>query len=183
MNRFSERALRISLCAFLLALSFWIPLDPIDASAATCYGSTCTGLFAGTGAGTTGCAAQSGTSYYYSGSAKFEGRISLTKTQTSTDRCDTGWTRVFNNSASSNLYVAGSTRYGCSNYCYDQSIESGGYPPNSQPIGPGQYVFTPMVGPRSGTPLIPCGAASSSMLGLPLGGSNPATSSSCGGVF
>lgn len=172
------RTVKIAVFAIALTLSFLLPLPTPEAEAATCYGSTCTGLFAGAG---TGCEASSSTSFYYYGSAKWQGRISgLAPGST---RCNAGWTKVWHN-GTVNAYVAGSTRYGCANYCYAQSVESGGNPPNSQKIAPQQAVYTPMVGPNSTIDLLPCGRVNSStMITLPVGGSSPATSSYCGGVF
>ena len=180
MSRFVERILRVPLCVIVLIVSLWLPIGAPIALASTCYGSTCTGLYPDG----TGCAAQTSTGYYYNGSAKYEGRISIVKTDPSqVDRCDTGWTRVYNN-GSVNAYVAGSTRYGCANYCYDQSTESGGNPPNSQKIAPGLNIYTRMVGPNSTIDLIPCGAVDSvNMISLPLGGSDPAHNSACNHVF
>jgi len=173
MNIVVERALRVVLCAIVFMLVLWLPLGAPAVKAATCYGSTCTGLFAGTG---TGCSATSGTVFYFNGSAKYEGRIS------NTSNCNAGWTRVYNNGAVS-AYVAGSTRYGCANYCYNQSIESGGSPPYSQKILPGDYVFTAMVGPWNITWLIPCGAVNSNMISLPLGNPDPTHNSACSSAF
>jgi hypothetical protein len=178
MKKIGKNSVRKVLCTIALLLSLWMPFKIPIAKAAICFGSTCTGLYPDPG---TGCTADWSSSYYYSGEAKFEGRSSP---ESGSGACDAGWTRVYNNS-SGYRYVAGSTRYGDGGryYYLDQSVESGGWPPYSQSIGPGQYVYTPMVGPDSTRDLIPCGAASSSIITLPLGGTYPELNSACGYVF
>jgi hypothetical protein len=172
------RTVKTVVLAIALALSFLLPLPTPRAEAASCYGSSCTGLYPGDA---TGCQASSSTSYYYNGSAKWHGRIS--GLQPGSDRCNAGWTRVFNN-GTVYAYVAGSTRYGGNNYGNHQSEESGGPPPDSDKIAPGQLIYTRMVGPWNTTWLLPCGRVnSSSMISLPVGGSQPATSPHCGHAF
>ena len=169
-----SRIVKVAVIVIALTLSFLLPFPAPRARAASCYGSTCTGLYAGSG---TGYQATASTIYYYYGSAKWQGRIS------GSSNCNACWTKVWNN-GSVNAYVAGSTRYGCANYCYAQSVESGGPPPNSQKIGPGYAVYTPMVGPWDSIWMLPCGDVNSgSMITLPVGGSNPTQSPNCGNAF
>jgi hypothetical protein len=125
---------RILFWAGLFVLGLMVPVSVKPALAATCSGANCTGLFASS----TGCNAtnSSDPNYIIRSNGKIERRYSSI--------CETKWTRVTNVSGSSK-YTAGSTRYGCSDYCAHQSIESGGWPPNSQPIANNSYVFTPQV--------------------------------------
>ncbi|HNB54855.1 MAG TPA: DUF2690 domain-containing protein, partial [Anaerolineales bacterium] len=85
--------------------------------------------------------------YMINSGAKVERRYST--------ECDAKWTRITNVSGQTR-YTAGSTKYGCSTYCYHQSVESGGNPPSSLPIPNNSMVYTPMKG-IAGTPAISCG--------------------------
>ncbi|MBI3243988.1 MAG: DUF2690 domain-containing protein [Chloroflexi bacterium] len=165
------KPLRILLFATLLLLGLWVPL-PLPKALAACSGDACTGLYAGSA----GCTANNASdpNYKLASGAKIERRHS--------DGCDADWTRVTNVSGASK-YTAGSTRYGCTNYCSDQSVESGGYPPNSQPIANNQSVYTPMKGFGAATSVLACGRVSSSSISLPVGGTSPSTSSYCTGSW
>ncbi|MCC6568526.1 MAG: DUF2690 domain-containing protein [Anaerolineales bacterium] len=148
--------------AIFLAIGFLAPWNPKAALAAVqCYGEgtatlpSCTGKFAGY----QGCTSTNASdpNYIVSGGSKIEKRQS--------NNCNAKWTRVTNVSGQSG-YIAASTKYGCSNYCYNQSIQSGGSVVN------GAQVYTPMKG-LTGTPTLHCGSFSLSMMSLPVGGPAP----------
>lgn len=148
--------------ALFLAIGFLAPWNPSIALAAVlCKGEgtatlpSCTGKFAGY----QGCTSTNASdpSYIVSGGAKIEKRQS--------NDCDAKWTRVTNVSGQTR-YIAASTKYGCSNYCSNQSIQSGGAVAN------GAQVYTPMKG-LTPTPTLHCGASSLSIMSLPVGGSAP----------
>jgi hypothetical protein len=89
-----------------------------------------------------------------------------------------GWPAVSNQYNS--RWTAASIRYGGAAYDYNQSTQSGAA------IGYGLSIYTPMVGNDSGVNSInalSCGNTSTTQLGLPLGGTTPATSPMCSGVW
>jgi hypothetical protein len=140
-----------------LAIGFLMPWSPSDVLAAvSCYGEgtstlpSCTGKFAGY-QGCTSTNASDPNYWIYNG-AKIERRQS--------NDCNAKWTRITNVSGSAR-YTAGSTNYGCSAYCYNQSVQSGGA------IANGALVYTPMKG-LTGTPVLSCGATSTSIMSLPI---------------
>jgi hypothetical protein len=139
------KAVRILLYASLFLLNVAIPFGVSPQStaiAAGCSGSGCTGL----NPSTMGCGTGALTGpYTSSGGALIENRYNTT--------CDAEWERTTNQSGSSR-YAAGSIRYGCANYCYDQSVSS----PSA--IANGQAVYTPMMGPDGSTSAINCGKVS-----------------------
>lgn len=114
---------------------------------------SCTGKFAGY----QGCTSTNASdpNYIVSGGAKIEKRQS--------NDCNAKWTRV-TNVAGQTGYIAASTKYGCSNYCSDQRIQSGGAVANGS--------HTPMKG-LTATPTLHCGGFSLSMMSLPVGGPAP----------
>ncbi|NUM47051.1 MAG: DUF2690 domain-containing protein [Anaerolineales bacterium] len=101
--------------------------------------------------------------YFSNGGARLYRRYST--------ECNSKWTKIVNMSGQTR-YTAGCTRYGGSHYDSAQCVESGGWPPNSQPIASGLYVYTPMVG-LSGTPAISCGYTSTNSIPLPITASPP----------
>ncbi len=101
--------------------------------------------------------------YYLNGGAKLWRRTS--------SECNAKWTNIINNSGATR-YTAGCTKYGGMYYDQYQCVESGGWPPNSQPIPNSYQVFTPMVG-LTATPTLSCGTTSTSIISLPYGGSPP----------
>ncbi len=139
------KAVRMLLYASLFLLSVAIPFGvPAQntAMAAGCSGSGCTGL----NPDTMGCSAGALTGpYTSSGGALIENRYNTT--------CDAEWERTTNQSGG-NRYAAGSIRYGCGSYCYDQSVSSPGA------IANGQAVYTPMMGPDGPISAINCGRVS-----------------------
>lgn len=162
--------LRTSVIALGLLVGAHYP--PIPYALATCNGEACTGLYADA----LGCTPTntSDPSPLVTGGAKIERRRS--------NNCDADWARVTNVSGTAK-YTAAGTRYGCANYCYAQQTQSGGDPPNSQPIGNNSYVYTRMKGNGAATPVRSCGVVSSSMISYPIGGGSPAGSSSCTGAW
>lgn len=142
--------------SIFLAIGFLLPWEPSNVLAASCYGEgnssqpTCTGLYAGP----VGCTAtnSSDPNYWTYNGAKIERRSSTI--------CNAKWTRITNVSGSTR-YTAGSTNYGCSNYCYHQSVQSSGA------ISNGSQVYTPMKG-LTATPVLSCGATSASAMTLPI---------------
>jgi hypothetical protein len=88
--------------------------------------------------------------------------LSTVETRKSTSvNCDAKWARTYNWSGGSR-YVAASLRYGCSNYCYNQSVTS----PNTIPSG--SQVYTPMHAYEA-TPTRSCGDVSISAIPIPIG--------------
>lgn len=157
-----DRKLMQFVFALCLAVGFLAPWNSSIAFAAVlCKGEgtatlpSCTGKFAGY----QGCTSTntSDPSYIVSGGAKIEKRQS--------NDCDAKWTRVTNVSGQTG-YIAASTKYGCSTYCSNQSIQSGGAVANLS------QVYTPMKGLTS-TPTLHCGAFSLYSMSLPVGGSPP----------
>jgi hypothetical protein len=149
--------------AFFLAMGFLLPWNQIALAATTgCYGEgnatlpSCTGKYAGYVAGCTSDNA-SDPNYWVSSGAKTERRQSTA--------CNAKWTRATNVSGYTS-YVAASTKYGCSNYCYNQSIQSGGA------VAVNVSVYTAMKG-LIGTPVLSCGATSLTIMSLPIGGPAP----------
>lgn len=152
---------KIVIMAIALALSFLLPLPTPRAAAAACYGSTCMGL----NPNTMGCDAdvRMGPQKQISGGVA-QDRYSLA--------CDAEWERTINQSGISK-YAAGSSRYGCANYCYAQSVSS------PAKIANQAYVYTPMVGPDSTIYTRSCGRVSDSgPIPVPI----PVLESECSGV-
>jgi hypothetical protein len=133
------------LFAFLVLVTALVPFPSSDAQAASCYGSTCTGL----NPETMGCGFGAFTvdDETYSG-AYVEKRVS------GTPYCNAAWERTKNISGSSK-YAAGSARYGCGSFCYSQNVSS------PSPISNGSRVYTPMVGPNNTMSIRCCGRVSS----------------------
>jgi hypothetical protein len=126
-----------------------------------CKGTSCNGL----NPSTMGCSATTaGTvKVLLDGVSTVETRVSANGTLDS--QCNAKWARVRNLSTEPK-YLAGSLRYGCSNYCYAQSVSSPGKVTN---ISPNNQVFTPMQG-LAATPTRSCGATStSSQIAVPIG--------------
>ena len=148
----------------LLTLTFvftWLGFQSMPAFAASCYNVTCEGL----NPSTMGCTAVT------SGSVKIlsdgGNNQSYVETRKSTD-CDAKWARTTNKSGAYR-YAAASLRYGCTNYCYNQSVRSPGTIANLT------TVYTPMHA-YAATPTRSCGAVSvSGPIAIPLG----ISSSSC----
>ena len=172
-HRSTWRASQLLICALMFALGVSGSIGVVQA-ASLCSGDTgpnpCTGKYAD-GAGCT-ATNDSDPNPLLVGGAKIERR--------SSNVCDTKWTRVTNVSGRSQ-YTAASTRYGCTNYCSAQSIESGGYSPY-QAIPSGAVVYTTMKAYRA-TPTLSCGGVSDSKITLPIGGTAPARSSLCTGQW
>lgn len=117
----------------VLTLMFtWFGFHSSPASAAgTCKNLTCEGKFAST----MGCPG------YTSGNVKIllDGLSTVETRASGNADCDAKWARTYNKSGS-NRYAAASLRYGCSNYCYSQSISSPAPIASSNTVG----VYTPM---------------------------------------
>jgi hypothetical protein len=124
-----------------------------------CKNTTCEGYYAST----MGCPG------YTAGSVKvLPDGLSTVETRASgaTD-CDAKWSRTYNKSGG-NRYAAASLRYGCANYCYDQSIASPSPIASSSTVG----VYSPMAA-YVGTPTCSCGSVSTyGPISIPIGISN-----------
>lgn len=145
----------------LIALTLiftWLGIRSIPASAAgLCKNVTCEGL----NPVTMGCPATG------SGAVKvLPDGASFVETRKSTSaNCDSKWARTTNQSGGSR-YAAASLRYGCANYCYNQSVSSPGT------IFNGNVVYTPMHA-YAATPTRSCGSVSvSGPIAVPIGVSN-----------
>jgi hypothetical protein len=128
---------------------------PVSASGG-CSGEGCEGL----DAGTMGCPA------YTSGNVKVlsDGKSTVETRASGTADCNAKWARTYNKSGA-NRYAAASLRYGCSNYCYNQSISSPDPIASSGTIG----VYTPMHA-YVATPTRSCGRVSiSGPIAIPIG--------------
>jgi hypothetical protein len=143
----------------VLTLMFtWLGFRSAPAFAAGgCKNVTCEGL----NPNTMGCPAIGAGSVKYlsdGGSG-----LSIVETRQSTSaNCDAKWARTTNLSGGSR-YAAASLRYGCSNYCYAQSVSSPGTITN------GNGVYTPMHA-YAATPTRSCGAVSTSgPISIPIG--------------
>ena len=148
---------------FLAGLLF--PINTVQA--AMCSGAACSGLYADSSCGATGIGLPKTYNYAY------------IENRQSTIYCLAQWTRVTNKNPSSR-WTAASIRYGGAYYDYHQSTQSGAAIPLNY------AVFTPMVGNDSGVNSInalSCGNTSTTQLGLPLGGTTPATNPMCSGVW
>ncbi len=142
-----QKFLRSFVFVLLIFIAALLPYPSLKTEAASCYGSTCTGYNPDTmGCGDSAYTATSG----YFGDVIVEFRVS----PTGDGNCDAGWERSQNISGSS-MYAAGSTRYGCGNFCYHQSVSS------PSQISNYMRVYTPMVGPSSTTSIRCCGHVSS----------------------
>lgn len=142
----------------LIALTLiftWLGSRSTPASAAgLCQNVTCEGL----NPNTMGCPAS------ISGAAKvLPDGVSFVETRKSgASDCDAKWARTTNQSGGSR-YAAASLRYGCSNYCYNQSVSSPGT------ISNGSVVYTPMHA-YAATPTRSCGNVSTSgPIAVPIG--------------
>lgn len=123
-------------------------------AAGSCKNVTCEGL----NPATMGCPASR------SGSLKYlpDGLSTVETRKSGTADCDAKWARTFNKSGG-NRYAAASIRFGCANYCYNQSVSSPGA------FATGLSVYTPMTA-YEGTPTRSCGSvAPSGPIGIPLG--------------
>jgi hypothetical protein len=139
-----------------LTLMFtWLGFRSIPASAAgLCKNTGCEGL----NPATMQCPATR------SGSVKVlpDGASIVETRKSGTSDCDAKWARTTNQSGGSR-YAAASLRYGCSNYCYNQSVTSPGT------ISNGQVVYTPMHA-YAATPTRSCGKVSTSgPISIPIG--------------
>lgn len=142
----------------LIALTLiftWLGVRSTPAFAAgSCKNVTCEGL----NPNTMGCPATR------SGSVKvLPDGLSFVETRKSgTADCDAKWARTTNKSGGSR-YAAASLRYGCANYCYNQSVSSPGT------ISNGSVVYTPMHA-YAATPTRSCGdVATSGPIPVPIG--------------
>ena len=116
----------------LILMFTWLGLSSNTTSAAgNCKNVTCEGLFPDA----MGCPATT------SGSVKIlpDGKSTVETRKSGTADCDAKWARTYNKSGG-NRYAAASLRYGCTNYCNNQSISSPNPIASSSTIG----VFTPM---------------------------------------
>lgn len=145
----------------LIALTLiftWLGIRSMPVSAAgLCKNVACEGL----NPATMGCTA------VRAGNLKYlPDGISTVETRMSTSaNCDSKWTRTYNYSGGSR-YAAASLRYGCANYCYNQSVSSPGT------IFSGNQVYTPMHA-YAATPTRSCGNVSvSGPIAVPIGVSN-----------
>lgn len=152
----------VLMCLSLFLIGLWLPLPAANVTAAPlCTGHGCDGL----NPETMGCGAdaQPGT-WKNLGNGKAEHRYS--------SACDAKWERTINQSGI-NQYVAGSLRYGCSNYCYDRSVRS------PAKIANGERVYTPMQGDTS-IPSRACGrVVDSGPISIPV----PVYDSYCSGAM
>lgn len=151
--------------AFAVGLLSPLPKQSETLGDNLCYGQgngqlpSCTGL----NPNSMNCDGTDWGNYYSNGGARVYRRTS--------SECNAKWTKIVNMSGQTR-YTAGCTKYGGATYNYYQCVESGGWPPNSQPIANGSYVYTPMVG-LSSTPALSCGTTSTSSIPLPYGGNPP----------
>lgn len=131
-----------------LTLMFtWLGFSSSPASAAgLCKNTACEGL----NPATMQCPAT------ISGVFKYlpDGLSTVETRKSGTADCDAKWARTFNKSGGYR-YAAASLRYGCSNYCYNQSVTSPGTIASSSTVG----VFTPMHA-YAATPTRSCGNVS-----------------------
>lgn len=131
----------------LLALTIvfaWLGFRSVPTSAAgSCKNVTCEGLFPDV----MGCPVST------SGSVKIlpDGKSTVETRKSGTADCDAKWARAYNKSGG-NRYAAASLRYGCTNYCYDQSIATSSPIASSSTVG----IFTPMHA-YAATPTRSCG--------------------------
>jgi hypothetical protein len=143
---------RIVRTLLVLTLVFtWLGFHARPAYAVGCHGSGCTGL----NPSTMGC----GTDAVRSGSRKIlnDGGNNQSYVETrKSAACDAKWARAYNISGG-NRYAAASIRYGCANYCYNQSVSTSGLIASSATVG----IYTPMVG-LVPTPTRSCGRVSTS---------------------
>lgn len=123
-----SRAVRIFILTIFVLVGVMVPAPQSKATAATCSGSSCTGLFPTT----TGCGSDAVIRQYKD---FIIGYVDVRYSAT----CKAKWARVQNKSGY-DRYVAGSLWYGGANYDYNQSISSGGQ------IANGAQVITPMYG-------------------------------------
>lgn len=135
--------------ALLILTIFFTWLGVRSASvfaAGGCNGPTCEGKFAST----MGCPA------YTSGPVKVlsDSKSTVETRVSGPSDCDAKWARTYNKSGG-NRCAAASLRYGCANYCYNQSISSPEKIASSSTVG----VHTPMTA-YSGTPTRSCGRVS-----------------------
>lgn len=133
---------RVFLFATLVLLGMLVPLPDSVARAASCYGSTCTGL----NPQTMGCGADARLGpAHIEDDFRAENRYSVA--------CNAEWERTINTSGGSR-YAAGSIRYGCANFCYSWSVTS------PAKIANGSQVYTPMIGPDNIIDTKSCGLVS-----------------------
>lgn len=134
----------------------WMGFHSTKAYAASCFNVTCEGL----NPSTMGCSTGATTS----GSVKIlsdgGNNQSFVETRQSS-ACDAKWARTTNKSGGYR-YAAASLRYGCTDYCYNQSVSSPGTIANLS------TVYTPMHA-YVATPTRSCGSVSvSGPIGIPL---------------
>lgn len=140
----------VSILIVLTLVFTWLGFRSTPAFAAgSCKNVTCEGL----NPSTMGCPAiRAGNVKYLSDGGS---NLSFVETRQSTSaNCDAKWSRTTNLSGG-NMYAAASLRYGCANYCYNQSVRSPGTITN------GSVVYTPMHA-YAATSTRSCGAISSS---------------------
>lgn len=142
-----HRIVRILLALTLFFI--WLGFHSTPTFAASCYNVTCEGL----NPNTMGCGADAQTS----GSRKYvsDGGTNQSFVETrKSNACDAKWTRTTNKSGGYR-YAAGSLRYGCANYCYDQSISSPGTISNNSTVYTMMHAYV-------ATPTRSCGVVSTS---------------------
>ena len=168
-RNYEESLMKHRIARVLFALTFvftWLGFHSTPAYAASCLNVTCEGL----NPSTMGCA----TGAVTSGSVKIlsDGGNNQSYVETrKSSACDAKWARTTNKSGAYR-YAAASLRYGCTNYCYSQSVRSPGTIANLA------TVYTPMHA-YAATPTRSCGAVSvSSPINIPLS----ISSSSCTGA-
>jgi hypothetical protein len=143
----------LSRLVFMLAFAVgWFITQQTLTYAAGCSGSGCQGL----NPDSMGCS----TGAYTAGSYKIlpDGKSKVETRANST--CDAKWARV-TNLTTGYRYAGGSLRYGCSNYCYSQSV------PTNGTIAPNLAVYTPM-NAYIGTPTRSCGKVQTSNFSVPI---------------
>jgi hypothetical protein len=164
--RAKEPPMKLRMIRVLIALTFiftWLGFHSAPAYAASCYNVTCEGL----DPNTMGCGADAVTS----GSAKIlsdgGNNQSFVETRKSA-ACDAKWARTTNKSGGYR-YAAASLRYGCTDYCYNQSVRSPGTIANLATVYTSMHAYV-------ATPTRSCGAVSvSGPISIPL----PISSGSC----
>lgn len=142
------------LFVFLIIVTALWPYPAQDVYAASCYGSSCSGY----NPESMGCGADA-----FNADDNSFGDLIVEKRASTT--CDAAWERTQNISGSY-MYAAGSTRFGCANFCYSYNVVS----PDT--IANNARVYTVMKGLYSVTPIRCCGKVSSYQI---LWGSMPVT--------
>ena len=150
--------MKFRIVRMLLALTFvftWLGYRSTTAYA-LCFNTSCEGL----NPATLGCGADGVTSGSVKVLSDGGNNQSFVETRKS-NACDAKWARTTNKSGG-NRYAAGSLRYGCTNYCNNQSISSPGTIANNTTVYTMMHAYV-------ATPTRSCGVVSvSGPIGIPI---------------